>query len=97
MQQADVCSTASVCRYVHVNATCLEQSPTAVWHRSYTAAGGTADDLIAHIEERSDYDGLAVAWGIGHKQGVRIHALVAHNLTSLRLVVTAQTLTCTLR
>jgi hypothetical protein len=56
-------------RYSHVNASCLEQSPTNLWHKAYLASGGRNDDLIAHIDERSDYDGLAVAWGIGNKEG----------------------------
>lgn len=51
-----------------MNATCLEQSPTALWHRAYVAAGGTSESLVAHIDARSDYDGLAVAWGIGNKK-----------------------------
>lgn len=55
------------CRYAHVNPTCLENSPTNSWHKRYEAAGGRHEDLVAHIEERADYDGLAVRWGINHK------------------------------
>ncbi|GFH11989.1 uncharacterized protein HaLaN_07600, partial [Haematococcus lacustris] len=30
----------------------------------YYASGGKQSDLVAHIELASDYDGLAVVWGI---------------------------------
>ena len=39
------------------------------WHQRYEAAGGKHEDLVAHIEERADFDGLAVRWGINHKTG----------------------------
>lgn len=42
---------------------CLEGSPTALWWNDYYAAGGLQGDLVEHIEDASDYDGLAVVWG----------------------------------
>jgi hypothetical protein len=49
--------------------TCLENSPTNLWFSTFIAQGGHPRNLIAHIDERSDYDGLAVAWGINNKKG----------------------------
>ena len=49
-------------RYAHVVVKCLEESPTALWWKSYIAKGGRHEDLLAHIEKAADYDGLAVAW-----------------------------------
>lgn len=31
------------------------------------ALGGSYKDLIVHIEQRADYDGIAVRWGVNHK------------------------------
>ena len=66
---SSVCITADscCCRYAHVDPSCLETSPTSRWHQRYEAAGGRHEDLVAHVEERADYDGLAVRWGINHK------------------------------
>jgi len=49
-----------------VNASCLRSSPTAQWWRQ-VGANGRAAGLAAHLEERADYDGVAVVWGLGHK------------------------------
>jgi hypothetical protein len=55
-------------RYAHVNVTCLENSPANLWFSAFIAQGGHPQNLIAHIDERTDYDGLAVAWGINNKK-----------------------------
>jgi hypothetical protein len=47
---------------------CLEDSPTNKWFADYYAKGGKQGDLVAHIEPASDYDGLAVVWGINNKK-----------------------------
>ena len=39
-----------------------------VWWKNYYLKGGKQEDLIAHIEKGGDYDGLAVAWGLGNKK-----------------------------
>lgn len=46
----------------------MEDSPTNKWFMEYYASGGKQEDLVAHIEPASDYDGLAVVWGIGNKK-----------------------------
>lgn len=55
-------------RYSHVVPKCLEDSPTNKWFMDYYAKGGKQSDLVAHIEPASDYDGLAVVWGIDNKK-----------------------------
>ena len=35
------------------------------WAKCY-AAGGQLSDLVVHVEEGGDYDGVAVAWGINN-------------------------------
>eukprot|EP00192_Tetraselmis_astigmatica_P019605 CAMPEP_0117651294 /NCGR_PEP_ID=MMETSP0804-20121206/2014_1 /TAXON_ID=1074897 /ORGANISM="Tetraselmis astigmatica, Strain CCMP880" /LENGTH=213 /DNA_ID=CAMNT_0005457259 /DNA_START=299 /DNA_END=940 /DNA_ORIENTATION=+ len=35
---------------------------------AWEAAGGQASDLMVHMEEEADYDGLAVGWGINNKK-----------------------------
>ncbi len=47
---------------------CLEDSPTAKWYLDYYARGGKQTELIVHIEKGADFDGLAVAWGLGNKK-----------------------------
>ncbi|MEW5303235.1 MAG: hypothetical protein WDW38_001555 [Sanguina aurantia] len=59
-----VCGSPAVDGYAHVLPKCLEQSPTAQWWSAYYKGGGKQQDLVVHIEKRSDYDGLAVFWGI---------------------------------
>ncbi|KAL6759794.1 hypothetical protein V8C86DRAFT_1786622 [Haematococcus lacustris] len=59
-----VCGSPAVDGYSHVVPKCLEDSPTAKWWNEYYASGGKQSDLVAHIELASDYDGLAVVWGI---------------------------------
>jgi hypothetical protein len=54
--------------YAHVNITCLETSPTALWWKAYYRRGGFQTDLLAYLEHSSDVDGLAVVWGIGNKK-----------------------------
>ncbi|GAX79750.1 hypothetical protein CEUSTIGMA_g7191.t1 [Chlamydomonas eustigma] len=66
MLSARVCGSPAVDGYTHVVPKCLEDSPTAQWWKSYFAKGGKQKDLIAHIEKAADFDGLAVAWGIGN-------------------------------
>lgn len=61
-----VCGSPATDGYAHVDARCLEGSPTNVWWQRAKLAPG---DLEAHIEQRADYDGVAVAWGIGNKKG----------------------------
>ena len=54
-----VCGSPAVDGYAHVNASCLEASPTA--------AGHSAQEVLeCYTEEGADYDGLAVRWGIGN-------------------------------
>lgn len=60
---ARVCGSPAVDGYSHVKPECLEQSPTAVWWNKH----GQERPLVIHIEPESDYDGLAVVWGLGHK------------------------------
>ena len=52
-----------------MNASCLRSSPTAQWWRE-AGANGRAAGLAAHLEERADYDGAAVVWGLGHKAAI---------------------------
>lgn len=54
------------CRYNKVVPKCLYDSPAAVWWSQWEATGGQRADLRVHIERHADYDGLAVAWGIGN-------------------------------
>lgn len=63
-----VCGSPAVDGYSHVVPKCLEDSPTAKWWVDYYAAGGNQGDLVVHIEKSSDYDGLAVFWGINNKK-----------------------------
>eukprot|EP00195_Chlamydomonas_chlamydogama_P006959 CAMPEP_0202890758 /NCGR_PEP_ID=MMETSP1392-20130828/1065_1 /ASSEMBLY_ACC=CAM_ASM_000868 /TAXON_ID=225041 /ORGANISM="Chlamydomonas chlamydogama, Strain SAG 11-48b" /LENGTH=281 /DNA_ID=CAMNT_0049574389 /DNA_START=136 /DNA_END=978 /DNA_ORIENTATION=- len=63
-----VCGSPAVDGYTHVVPKCLEDSPTAKWWKDYYASGGRQEDLQVHIERASDYDGLAVAWGINNKK-----------------------------
>ena len=44
---------------------CFEGSPTARAYATHLDSGGK---LEAHSELASDYDGLGVHWGIGHKK-----------------------------
>lgn len=61
-------NTASWCRYNKVVPKCLYDSPTAAWWSRWESGGGQREDLIVHIEQNADYDGLAVAWGVGNKK-----------------------------
>eukprot|EP00955_Chlamydomonas_euryale_P037451 350767-Chlamydomonas_euryale.AAC.2 len=54
--------------YSHVDPKCLEESPTAKWWAEYFRRGFRQQDLVAHVEDRADFDGLAVKWGIGNKK-----------------------------
>ena len=45
---------------------CLYDSPSALWWIDWKAHGGQVADLEVHIDRNADYDGLAVAWGIGN-------------------------------
>ena len=56
-------------RYMKVNASCLRASPTARWWQAAAGKGqlGERGFLAAHVEERADYDGVAVKWGLGNK------------------------------
>ncbi|KAG2455183.1 hypothetical protein HYH02_000999 [Chlamydomonas schloesseri] len=65
---ARVCGSPAIDGYSHVVPKCLEDSPTAKWWEDYYAAGGKQSDLVVHIEKASDYDGLAVYWGINNKK-----------------------------
>ena len=62
--------TDSLChhhiRYAHVKPECLYASPAAKWWQAWEAGGGRREELVVHIERNADYDGLAVAWGIGN-------------------------------
>lgn len=60
-----VCGSPAIDGYAHVDPSCLRNSPTARW---WAETKPTPDDLVIHIERRSDYDGIAVAWGIGNKK-----------------------------
>lgn len=61
-----VCGSPAVDGYVHVKRQCLRESPTAQWW--YNAKPDPYKDLVTHIEQRADYDGLAVGWGIDNKK-----------------------------
>jgi hypothetical protein len=63
-----VCGSPAVDGYSHVKPECLEKSPTAKWWESYYAKGGKQGELIVWMEKGGDYDGLAVAWGLGNKK-----------------------------
>lgn len=66
-----VCGSPAWDAYASVNDTCLLNSPTARWWlaaRDRVGLAGLAAQSVIHIEERADYDGLAVRWGIGHKK-----------------------------
>ena len=58
-----VCGSPAVDGYAHVKPDCLDKSPTNVW---WQRAKPTKADLVVHLEHHADYDGLAVAWGIGN-------------------------------
>ncbi|KAG1663396.1 hypothetical protein FOA52_011674 [Chlamydomonas sp. UWO 241] len=64
---ARVCGSPAVDGYSHVDPKCLDASPTAMWWKEYYRLGFRQQDLVAHIEEMADFDGLAVGWGIGNK------------------------------
>lgn len=60
-----VCGSPAVDGYAHVNASCLAASPTARWYRQHMGKDVQWSELVAHIEHRADFDGLAVvrvAW-----------------------------------
>lgn len=61
-----VCGSPAVDGYAHVEPKCLYSSPAAKWWKEWEAGGGQRQDLVVHIEKSADYDGLAVAWGIGN-------------------------------
>lgn len=63
-----VCGSPAIDGYIHVVPQCLEDSPTAKWWKKYYGSGGKQLDLVVHIEKGADYDGLAVAWGLGNKK-----------------------------
>ena len=58
-----VCGSPAVDGYAHVKPECMVASPTAAWWRQFKPR---PDDLNIHIERHSDYDGVAVGWGIGN-------------------------------
>jgi len=57
------CGSPASDAYSSVNASCLLSSPTAT---SFDATPSARRALIAWIEPRASYDGLAVRWGLGH-------------------------------
>ncbi|KAG1671874.1 hypothetical protein FOA52_003441 [Chlamydomonas sp. UWO 241] len=63
-----VCGSPAIDGYSHVVPKCLEDSPTAKWWAAYYKAGGRQRDLVVHIEKNAEFDGLAVAWGLGNKK-----------------------------
>uniref|UniRef100_A0A7R9W011 Apple domain-containing protein n=1 Tax=Chlamydomonas euryale TaxID=1486919 RepID=A0A7R9W011_9CHLO len=65
---ARVCGSPATDGYSHVDPKCLEESPTAKWWAEYFRRGFRQQDLVAHVEDRADFDGLAVKWGIGNKK-----------------------------
>ncbi|CAI5503596.1 unnamed protein product [Closterium sp. Naga37s-1] len=63
-----VCGSPAVDGYAHVNATCLEASPTnRMWWSMHPQGGRSGEGLDCHMEREMSLDGLAVRWGIGHK------------------------------
>ncbi|CAI5524065.1 unnamed protein product [Closterium sp. Naga37s-1] len=63
-----VCGSPAVDGYAHVNATCLEASPTnRMWWSMHPQGGRSGEGLDCHMEREVSLDGLAVRWGIGHK------------------------------
>lgn len=65
---ARVCGDPAIDGYAHVVPQCLEDSPTAKWWAKFYAEGGKQTDLVMHIEQSGEMDGLAVAWGLGNKK-----------------------------
>lgn len=59
-----ICGSPATDAYAHVDVACLRASPVARW---WLDSRPSPQDLVAHIERRADYDGVAVAWGIGNK------------------------------
>eukprot|EP00241_Pyramimonas_parkeae_P004909 CAMPEP_0114245086 /NCGR_PEP_ID=MMETSP0058-20121206/11694_1 /TAXON_ID=36894 /ORGANISM="Pyramimonas parkeae, CCMP726" /LENGTH=353 /DNA_ID=CAMNT_0001358087 /DNA_START=180 /DNA_END=1238 /DNA_ORIENTATION=- len=59
------CGSPAVDGYAHVDPACLEQSLTA---REHPSTMGAQLAMEVHIEKHADYDGLAVVWGLTHKQ-----------------------------
>ena len=62
-----VCGSPAKGAYAHVDAACLDNSPTAAWWRQWKEAGGVEQHMAIHLEQEADYDGLAVTWGVGNK------------------------------
>ena len=69
----DKCNTTRACGspaidgYSHVDTDCLDRSPTAAAYVAHLASGADARArLVRAPEQRADYDGLGVRWGIGH-------------------------------
>ncbi|GJP53490.1 hypothetical protein CLOM_g12653 [Closterium sp. NIES-68] len=63
-----VCGSPAVDGYAHVDATCLEGSPTnRLWWSMHPQGGKSGEGLECHVEREVSLDGLAVRWGIGHK------------------------------
>eukprot|EP00775_Hariotina_reticulata_P013419 gene13419-13547_t len=67
LMETRTCQSPAVDAYTHINVTCLKRSPTARYYQEYLAAGGHLQDMVVHIEQHADYDGVAVRWGIKHK------------------------------
>jgi len=59
------CGSPAIDGYAHVDSGCLERSGTAAMYRDLIA---NATTLQAFHEERADYDGLGVKWGVGHRK-----------------------------
>ena len=71
----DKCNTTRACGspaidgYSHVDTDCLDRSPTAAAYVAHLASGADARaHLVRAPEQRADYDGLGVRWGIGNKK-----------------------------
>ena len=70
----DLCNTTRSCgspavgAYAKVDTSCLLNSPTAQRYQKFTASAESRKELVAFSEQASDYDGLGVRWGIGHKK-----------------------------
>eukprot|EP00879_Flechtneria_rotunda_P014259 GHRR01014896.1.p1 GENE.GHRR01014896.1~~GHRR01014896.1.p1 ORF type:complete len:117 (+),score=21.63 GHRR01014896.1:254-604(+) len=53
LMETRVCESPATGAYLHVNVTCLQQSPTARWMREYIASGGKLKDMVVHVEQRA--------------------------------------------
>ncbi|PSC69437.1 hypothetical protein C2E20_7129 [Micractinium conductrix] len=65
VMEARACGSPAVDGYAHVKPECHQDSPAAQWYQQWQP---TPDELDIWIERAADYDGLAVAWGIGNQK-----------------------------